>query len=245
MLEAASLHGPDEARRRHDEILEDELGGVHALVAELADRLHHAEPTGRGIRALLDDEAGHPAVARSRRRIGEREQGERVALAAVGDEHLRPGQHEVVAPAARDGADGLDVGARLGLGEAEAAAGLAAGEARQEAVALRLGAVLEHDEGRHGVAVDHAGQRHEAPAQLLDDPRVRRHVEPESAPGPRHQRAEQPELAQARHEVVGVAVGVFELRRDRHDLHVHEPSYGTDDGRERDVGRDHVARSLQ
>jgi hypothetical protein len=38
--------------------------------------------------ALLDDEARHAAVPRLRARVGDGQQREGVALAAVGDEHL-------------------------------------------------------------------------------------------------------------------------------------------------------------
>ena len=62
-----------------------------------------------------------PRCARLGGGVGEGEEREGVALAAVGDEHLRAGDEVAVAVAARHRADGLDVGAGVRLGEAEAA----------------------------------------------------------------------------------------------------------------------------
>jgi len=56
----------------------------------------------------------------------------------------------VIALAAGARADGLDVRARVRLGEAEAAAEIAAREARQEAAALLVGA-MGGDDPRHMV----------------------------------------------------------------------------------------------
>src|SRR5256886_16006161 len=96
---------------RSHAVLEEELRGVHALIAELGDGLGDPEA---GV-AFLDDEAGHPAVARLGLRIRQREERERIALAAVGHEHLRPRDDVVASRAARHGADRLHVrpGVRL------------------------------------------------------------------------------------------------------------------------------------
>ena len=111
LCEAAPLDASDEVRHGHHAILEEELRGVHALIAELRDGLDDPEA---GV-AFLDDEAGHPAVARLGLRIRQREERERVALAAVGHEHLRPRDDVVASRAARHGADRLHVrpGVRL------------------------------------------------------------------------------------------------------------------------------------
>ena len=179
VTEAAPLDAPHEVRGGHGKALEDQLGGVHALVAELGDGLDDVETR----RPLLHDEAGHAPVRRVGGGVGAREQGEGIALAAIGHEHLRARDEVVVALAARHRLNGLHVGAGMGLGEAEPAPRGAAGEAGQEARALLVGAVVEHDEGGHGVAVDDAGERHPAAAELLDDARVDRHAEPEAAVG--------------------------------------------------------------
>ena len=95
--------------------------------------------------ALGDDEAGHAAMGRPRGGVGEGEERERVALAPVRHEHLRPGDQVVVAAATGDGADGLHVAAGVRLGEAQPAPGVAAREAGQQAIALLVGPVVEHD----------------------------------------------------------------------------------------------------
>src|SRR5207237_5684811 len=49
-------------------------------------------------------------------------------------------------------------------------------------------------------------------AELLDDARVGGDVDAESAEGPRHERAEEPEIAHPRDHVVRIDVGVLERR---------------------------------
>src|SRR5207245_451114 len=105
--------------------LEDQLRGVDALVAELRDRFDH--PKARV--ALLDDEAGHPAVARLGPGVRERQERQGVALAAVGDEELRAGDEVLVPAARRNRADRLYVGPGVRLGQREAAARLGASAA--------------------------------------------------------------------------------------------------------------------
>ena len=185
--------------------------------------------------ALLHDEAGHAAVPRRGGGIGQREERERIALAAIGDEHLRAGDEVAVAVPPRHRAQGLDVGARVRLGEAEAAARLAAGEARQEPRALLVRPVVEHDQRGHGVAIEDAGERHEPAADLLDHPRVGRDVEAEPAVCARHEGAEEAELSHPRDQRVRIGVGVLERGRRRLDLGLHERAHRRDD-RVRDGG---------
>ena len=225
LSEPASLDAAHEIGGRHQAVLEQQLHRVDALVAELGERFHDAE-SGMG---LLDEEARHAAVTRLRARVGDGQQRERGALAAVGDEHLAAVDDVVVAGASRRRADRLHVGAGVRLGQAQPAAGLAAREGRQEAPALLVGAVVQDDERRHRVAVEDPGQRHPAPAQLLDDPRVGRDVEPEAAVLGRHQGAEEPERPQAGDEAVRIGVGVLQRGGDRPHLLVHEAPHGGHD----------------
>ena len=223
--EAAPLDAAHQILGRDDTVFEEQLDRVHAFVAQLAQRFAHAE-AGVG---FFQDEARHPAVARLRARVGDGQQRERVALAAVGDEHLAAIDDIVIAVAPRGGADGLHVGARVRFGQRQPAARLAGGEARQEAAALGVGAVVEHGQRGHGVAVEHAGQRHPAAAQLLDHAGVGADVEAEPPVLRRHQRAEEPERAHAGDESVRIGVGVLERGGDRPDLVVHEaPDVGDD-----------------
>ena len=150
VLEPAPFEATDQIRGRHDALVEDQLGRVDALVAELGDRLHDAKARV----AFLDDEAGHAPMPRLGLRVGQRQKRQGVALARVRDEELRA-RDQVVVPAARgDRADRLDVRAGVRLGQREAASRLAAREAGKEALALRIGAVGQDDQRGHRVAVD-------------------------------------------------------------------------------------------
>ncbi len=155
-------------------------------------------------------------------RIGEGQQGEGVALPPVGHEHLGAGDEVLVAVAPGHRAEGLHVRAGVGFGEAEPPAGLAAGEAGQQAPPLLLGAVLEHDQGGHGVAVDDPGQGHEPAAQLLDDAGVGGHVEAEAAVLRGHQGPEQPEPLHPLHHLARIAVVVLQRGREAAHVVVHE-----------------------
>jgi hypothetical protein len=94
-----------------------------------------------------------------------------------------------------------------------------------------LGAVVEHDERRHSVAVDDPRQRHPLAADLLDHAGVRRDVETETAVLPRNQSAEQAERPHARHELARVGVGVLERGGLSHNPAFDEVPDGGDDGR--------------
>ena len=159
----------DQVRGRHLALLEEQLDRVDALVAELGQRLRHAEARV----ALLDDEAGHAAVARLRARVGDRQQRERVALAPVGDEHLAAVEHVVVA---RRGGRWCGSPARRSRRAARSGRGRRAPRRRRSGAGsgARCSSVpwWSTISVGHRVAVDHAGQRHPAAAQLLDDPRV-------------------------------------------------------------------------
>jgi hypothetical protein len=225
VLEAAPLHPAHQIGDGNRKGVEDQLGGIHTLVAELGDGLDHLE-TGL---ALLHDEAGHPAVRGIGGGVGAGEEGKSVTLTSIGDEHLRARDQVMVALPARHGADGLDVRARVRLGEAEASTRDTACQPRQEALALLVGAVMENDEGGHGVAVDHPRQGHPAPAQLLDHARIIRHAQAEPAVLHRHQGAEKAQLAQTADEEMGILVVMLEGGGDRHHLGLHEPAYRGDD----------------
>src|SRR4030095_6033462 len=117
-LEALTL-GADTVRDRHPALVNPRLARVGGADPELVLRLAHGEAG----RALLDDEGGDAAMRRGLIGLSEH-QGER-RLAPVGDEQLATGDDVVLAVA--PGQRGLmaGVGAGLGLGEREAAVGLA------------------------------------------------------------------------------------------------------------------------
>ena len=145
-------------------VLEHELGGVDALVAELFELAADREAS-----PFLGDEQAHAAVARLRVGIGLDQQREALAVDAVGDPGLGAVDHVAVAVAPRDRADRLQIGAAIGLGQREAAAQLAGGEARQEGLLLRFGAEALHRRRHDEVRVEDAGQRHPHPRYALDD----------------------------------------------------------------------------
>jgi hypothetical protein len=90
--------------------------------------------------------------------IGPHQHGAAAALDAVADPGLGAVDDVMVALLHRAHADGGEVGARVGLGEREAAAQLARRHARQEARLLLLGAELLHQHRHHQVRVEDAGE---------------------------------------------------------------------------------------
>ena len=126
-----------------------------------------------------------------------------------------------VAPGARASQVG-DVAAALRLGEREPAAQPRRRQRRQPASLLRVGAELAHDVADDAVRAEHAGQRHPAARQLLEDARVGLVVEAEPVEFRRHAHAEEAELDHARDERVRIFVGVLERARRRTHLALDE-----------------------
>ena len=185
------------------EPVEDQLGRLDALVAELLQPGHRDRQPGqlRDLGLLLDDEAGHARVRRVGGRVGLREQQDDARAPAVRDPHLLAADHVVVAVADRRRPDRLDVGARVRLGHREGRAHLAGREPRQEPLLLLLRAVVPDHPAGDEAAVDDPGQRRPAPRELDHDQRVG--VEPQAeaavAFGDRHaEQAELPHLADER-----------------------------------------------
>ena len=159
------------------DIVEYQLDGVEAAIAELVDVL----ADGEAVSGLLHDEATDSPVARLCVKIGLREDGDGVSALAVGDEHLTPVQDVLLAVARSGGLDVLDVAAGLGLGQAERAADVAVRHGGQQAFLLLFGAEIT-DDGRHDVMrSDDSGDAHPALAELLEDHRHRGVVEAEAA----------------------------------------------------------------
>jgi hypothetical protein len=117
--------------RVHPELLE-------ALLAHDAGKVH------------VDEEEREAVVAGVR--VGLRDEHDEVGPVAVRDVRLRAVDDEVVAVPRRPGADAGDVGARVGLGDAEARDSLAADRGREVLLLLLLGAEGEDRRRRHGCA---------------------------------------------------------------------------------------------
>ena len=123
----------DQPVGRNAIILEHQLGGVDALVAELFELA-----ADREARPLFGEEQAHAVVARLGIGIGLDQQREALAVDAVGDPGLGAVDDVAVAASPRRRADRLQIGAAIGLGQREAAAQFAGREARQEVLLLRF-----------------------------------------------------------------------------------------------------------
>ena len=129
LVEALALDAADQMIGGHAIVLEDELGGVDRLVAELLQLAADREALH-----LRRDEKAHALVAGLAFGIGLDQQREARALDAVRDPGLRAVDDVVIAVAPRGHADALQVGAGIRLGQREAAANFARGELRQPGV---------------------------------------------------------------------------------------------------------------
>jgi hypothetical protein len=153
----------EDARRRRAETVEDELGRLDALVAELAERRRNRESRLLGSAGLLlDDERRHPAVRRIGVRVGLGEQHHHPRLQPVRRPHLLAGDHVLVALPDRARPDRLDVRPCVRLRHRIGRVQLACRHPRQEALPLLLRAVRLDHPGREKVRVEHAREGHPA-----------------------------------------------------------------------------------
>ena len=130
---------------RHLEAVEGDLVFLHAAVAEHLDlaAAHALGREGLAHRAarLFGDEHREALVA-GLARVGARHQGHQVRARAVGDPGLVAGDAVERAVAHRPGLERSQVGAGAGLGEDRGDLELAARDAGQPPLLLRLGAAL-------------------------------------------------------------------------------------------------------
>ena len=165
MLQALAFDPANELVGGHAVVLEGELGRVDPAVAEFLELAADAKAL-----ALLGEEEAHALVAGLGAGVRLDQQREAGAVDAVGDPGLGAVDDVgVVALASGRGADRLQVGAAVGLGQREPAPQLARGEAGQVVLALVFGAEAL-DGGRHDeVGVDEAAHRHPGVREPLDD----------------------------------------------------------------------------
>ncbi len=196
-LEAAALLA-DRVADRDTYVVEDELGGVGRVVAHLLQLATHAEAR----RARGDDDHAHPLVAALVGRA--RKHADPVGLRAGGDPQLATVDDPVVAVAACPRRDPGDVGPGSGLAHADGADEVA-GQRRSEELPLELVAPEARQRGRGHAGLDRDGHRHAAhvgPAELLgEDDRVRV-VGATAAELLLVLKAERPDRAQLREELV-------------------------------------------
>src|SRR3954467_13148031 len=224
----AGLLAAEDVPGRAAVAVEDELGRLDALVAELLDLRRDVE-TGvlarplRGARLLLGDEARHAAVARLGARIGLDEHEDERREQAVRDPHLLAVDLVGVAvDALGRGLDRLHVGAELGLGEAERGADLTGRHAREVLPALLVGAELHEQVRADEVRVDDPRDRDPPARELLDDHRVGRQVEPHPPVLLGDRDAEQTELAHLLDDRLGKLVRRVVVPGVRDDLLVRK-----------------------
>ena len=141
-----------------------------------------------------------------------------------------PGEHPVVAVALGARLEPARVGARARLGQRVAAERLAGGERGEEARLLLVGAPacdgLAVEAVRDG---DDAAHVRVGAADLLDDERVRDHVEPHAAVLLGQRRGEEAELGELADDRPVDRLGAVPLGRVRRDLGVAEVARGLAD----------------
>ena len=226
LTEPHVLLAADEVLSGDAEVLEKELAGVEAAVAQLVQVAAHLEA---GAAVFLNDEGGQATVLEGRVRVGAGQQAEGVARLGVGDEHLGAVDHVLLAVLDGAGLQRADVAAAARLGEGQAAAHLPAGQARQELVPLLLGAVVGEHVGQDVVGAQRAGERHVAFADLLEDHGEGGVVQPHAAVLFRHVDAEQPQLLHLVDELVGDGVVGVVVGGGRLHLAADEVPHHADD----------------
>src|SRR6266404_4387046 len=141
----------------------------HLVEVAVAVQQHegaHRDAGGRHVHQQVAD-----AAMLGRARVGAHEQVDPVRELRARRPHLLAVHHEVVPPLLRPRAEAREVGARARLGVALAPDVVAAQDARQVALLLRLGAPFDDGGPRHadaGVAGQHRGARPEA-LLVVDD----------------------------------------------------------------------------
>src|SRR6202030_1689189 len=92
LLQAASLDAADQAIRRDFVVVEAELAGIDASVAELFELAVHREPG-----TLLGDEKAHALVAGLGVRVGLDQKSKAIPVQAVSDPGLAAVDHVLIA----------------------------------------------------------------------------------------------------------------------------------------------------
>ena len=169
-----ALDTADKLVGRDAVVVEDQLGAVDRLVAQLVELLAGGEAL-----MLVGDEQAHALVARIGLGIGLDQQGEAAAVERVGNPGLGAVDDIVVAVTRRHGADRLEVGSGIGLGQRQAAADFAGGEPGQP-LGLLLRRAEALDRGGHDqMRVDDPGDRHPVRRYAHDDLGIGRRRQPQ------------------------------------------------------------------
>src|SRR5580698_2473299 len=197
---------------------------MRALLAHLLFRLAYMD----ALRVRGHDEGRNAARALARR-IAARHQREHAGAVGVGDEALGAVDDIVVAVTDRRRLERRRVGARAGLGEAEARHDLAAGELGQPFALLRRGAEHHHAlTADADIGADDGAEGGRGVAELHRHQHFLLHGEAEPAIFLRDGDAEEPERTHPGHDLVRYAVVFGDLGLERHAGLAHEAVHGVD-----------------
>ena len=156
LREALAFLGAEQVLRRQLDVVEEQLGGVGGIEAELLELAAAAEA-----RRIVGLDHHQRDAFGARARIGLGDDDDQVGVLAVGDEGLRAVEHIAVAGFLGRGAHALQVGAGAGLAHRDGADEFAGDELGQPAPLLLLGAVMQ-DVGRDDAGMQRRAERVEA-----------------------------------------------------------------------------------
>ncbi|MCY1424311.1 hypothetical protein D9M71_400490 [compost metagenome] len=188
--EALAFFRAEQVGHRHAHVVEEQLGGVLALLADLFEDAAAAE--ARQVFRLHHDD-GDALGAQAR--VGLADQQHQVGQVAVGDEGLGAVDHVVIAVADGLGLDVLQVGAGARLGHGDGAHQLAAGHLRQPLHFLLFAGVAEDVVGADGAVHVGADAGGDGVGQLVADDGVEGMGAAATAVLRRNRRAEDAHLA--------------------------------------------------
>ncbi len=222
LLQAAPLLAAKQRRPWHPNLVQHDLAGFRAVVAELGQVAHDLKTW----RAGRDEKHRHAAMRRYRVGVGLGQNRQRIGVAGIGDPHLPAGDHIIAARRAGDGLDALQVGSCRGFGQSDPGPPRAGREVGQVIPPLALRAVLRDHPAGQGVAAKDARHPHPAARDLLEGDRVRHQVSSHPAELLGHGQPEQAHLPHLLDDLLRVRAGGFHRPRDRADLAVGEGPHG-------------------
>jgi hypothetical protein len=218
LLQAAALLAAEQVDRRDADLVEDQLAGLRALVAELGQ-----VPADREAGRVRVDEQDRHAFVRLGRIFGGLDQhGQDAGHPGVRDPRLGPADHVVVAVFDRGGHDALQVGPGARLGERDARAELAGGHLRQVPFLLLVGATAGDQPAGHRVRAEQARRAQPRARDLLEGEGVGDAVGAEAAVLFGDVEAEEAQFPELAHDLRGIAASALPFGGDRHDLLVGE-----------------------
>ncbi len=197
----------------HAHVLEDEGAGVGGMLAEL--QLHPLDAEAGRIRRHDEGrQPGLPLVG-----IGHREDDRDLRVLPRGDELLGAVDDVMIALAPRARADRGGVGARVRLGQAEAADPLAARHGLQIFLTLRVVAVIQDRHAADAVMHAHDGRDGATTGRDLDDRSgIGDIIEPRAVPFAGHVHAHESKRRHLGNGLCGKAMLPIPLRCERREL---------------------------